>query len=50
MRVLHPPAPDWERPRVRNDDSVVLEVVYGDVALLLTGDIGAEVERQSRRC
>ena len=43
--VLHPPAPDWERQRVRNDDSVVLEVVYGDVALLLTGDIGAEVER-----
>jgi competence protein ComEC len=44
--VLHPAAPDWERPRVRNDDSVVLEVVYGEVALLLTGDIGAEVERQ----
>jgi competence protein ComEC len=43
--VLHPPAPDWERQRVRNDDSVVLEVVYGDVALLLTGDIGADVER-----
>jgi competence protein ComEC len=30
---------------VRNDDSVVLEVLYGDVALLLTGDIGAEIER-----
>jgi len=30
---------------VRNDDSVVLEVVYGDVAILLTGDISAEVER-----
>ena len=43
--VLHPSSPDWERQRVRNDDSVVLEVVYGDVALLLTGDIGAEVER-----
>jgi len=43
--VLHPPPPDWERQRVRNDDSVVLEVVYGDVALLLTGDIGADVER-----
>src|SRR6185369_198848 len=38
--------PDWERPRVRNDDSVVLEVVYGEVALLLTGDIGADVERE----
>src|SRR5262249_49321688 len=45
IRVLNPPAPDWERRRVRNDDSVVLEVVYGDVALLLTGDIGADVER-----
>jgi competence protein ComEC len=45
LRVLHPPAPDWERQQVRNDDSVVLEVVYGDVAVLLTGDISAEVER-----
>ena len=44
--VLHPDAPDWERQRVRNDDSVVLEVLYGDVALLLTGDIGADVERR----
>jgi competence protein ComEC len=45
LRVLHPPEPDWERPRVRNDDSVVLEVTCGDVALLLTGDIGGDVER-----
>ena len=45
MRVLHPPAADWERPRVRNDDSLVLEVRYGDVAMLLTGDIGEDVER-----
>src|SRR5688572_6521613 len=45
LRVLHPPPPDWERRRVRNVDSVVLEVVYGDVAILLTGDIGADVER-----
>ena len=45
IRVLHPPEPDWERPRVRNDDSVVLEVSCGDVALLLTGDIGGDVER-----
>ena len=44
--VLHPPAPDWERQRVRNDDSVVLEVLYGDVAVLLTGDIGSDVERE----
>jgi len=45
VRVLHPPLPDWERQRVRNDDSVVLEIVYGDVAVLLLGDVGAEVER-----
>ena len=45
VRVLNPPTPDWERRRVRNDDSVVLEVSCGDVALLLTGDIGADVER-----
>jgi competence protein ComEC len=45
MLVLHPPPPDWERQRVRNDDSVVIEVLYHDVALLLTGDIGADVER-----
>jgi competence protein ComEC len=45
LRVLHPPQPDWERPRVRNDDSVVVELLYGDVAVLLAGDISAEVER-----
>jgi competence protein ComEC len=45
IRVLHPPEPDWERPRIRNDDSVVLEVRHGDVSILLTGDISADVER-----
>ena len=45
IRVLNPPVPDWERPRVRNDDSIVLDVRFGDVSLLLTGDIGADVER-----
>jgi competence protein ComEC len=46
LHVLHPSEPDWERPRVRNDDSVVVEAVHGDVAFLFTGDITAEVERQ----
>lgn len=46
VRVLHPPEPDWERQRVRNDDSVVLELRYGQVAMLLTGDISADVERE----
>ena len=43
--VLHPPRPDWERPRVRNDDSLVLELRYGDVSIVLPGDIEAAVER-----
>jgi competence protein ComEC len=45
VRVLHPSPPDWERRRVRNDDSIVLEVTVGDVAILLLGDVGAAVER-----
>ena len=44
FEVLHPPAPDWARVRVRNDDSVVLDVRFGDVAVLLPGDIGEDVE------
>ena len=40
----HPPAPDWERQRVRNDDSLVLEVRYGAVSVWLTGDITRTVE------
>ena len=42
--VHHPPRPDWERQRVRNDDSVVLELRYGEVSVLLPGDIGKEIE------
>jgi competence protein ComEC len=45
IRVLHPPPPDWERQRVRNDDSIVLELRMGDVSIVLPGDIGAEGER-----
>jgi len=44
IRIHHPPVPDWERQRVRNDDSVVIELRYGDVSILLPGDIGSEVE------
>ena len=44
IRIHHPPEPDWERQRVRNDDSIVLEVRYHDVSILLPGDIGREVE------
>jgi competence protein ComEC len=45
IRVLHPPLPDWERQRVRNEDSVVLDVRIGDVSVVLPGDIGAEGEK-----
>ena len=44
VHVLHPPPADWERPRVRNDDSLVLELRYGDVSVVLPGDIEAGVE------
>ena len=44
VAVVHPPSPDWERVRVRNDDSIVLDLRYDDVAVLLPGDIGRDVE------
>jgi competence protein ComEC len=44
--VRHPGLPDWERQRVRNDDSVVLEILWRDVSVVLTGDIGRDVERE----
>jgi competence protein ComEC len=42
--VRHPRPPDWERQDPRNDDSIVLELIWRDVSIVLTGDIGAEVE------
>ena len=45
IRVLHPPLPDWERQRVRNEDSVVLELRLGDVGIVLPGDIAKEGEQ-----
>lgn len=36
----HPQPPEWERQRARNDDSLVLEIRWRDVSVLLTGDIG----------
>jgi competence protein ComEC len=44
LEVLGPPLPEWERRRVRNDDSLVLQIRYGDVSVLLTGDVGAGAE------
>jgi len=44
VSMINPPAPDWERRRVRNDDSLVMRVRAGDVEIVLTGDISREVE------
>ncbi|MGC4084062.1 MAG: ComEC/Rec2 family competence protein [Vicinamibacterales bacterium] len=44
LQVHHPALPDWERQRVRNDDSIVLELRWGEVSVVLTGDIGRDVE------
>ena len=45
IRVLNPPPPDWQRLKVRNDDSIVLEVRIGDIAVILPGDISQTTER-----
>jgi competence protein ComEC len=44
VSVLHPERPDWERRRVRNDDSIVLWLRFGDVGVWLPGDIGDSIE------
>jgi competence protein ComEC len=44
IRTLHPPPPEWERQRVRNDDSVAIAVRYGDVSIIVPGDVGREGE------
>ncbi len=41
----HPAPADWERQKVRNDDSLVLELRWRDVSVVLTGDIGKTIER-----
>jgi competence protein ComEC len=42
--VQHPDPADWERQRVRNDDSIVVDVRWRDVSIVLTGDIGKAAE------
>ena len=44
IHTLHPPQPDWERQRVRNDDSIVLAIRMGRVSVILPGDVGREGE------
>src|SRR6185503_7107918 len=43
--LRHPALADWQRQDVRNDDSIVLEITWRDVSIVLTGDIGSEAER-----
>jgi competence protein ComEC len=44
--VRHPGSPDWERQDVRNDDSIVLEMVWRQVSIVLAGDVGRLVEQE----
>jgi competence protein ComEC len=46
VAVRHPRPPDWERQDVRNDDSIVVELLWRDVSIVLTGDIGRDAERE----
>lgn len=46
LAVLGPARPRRPPLRVRNEDSVVLDVGYGEVHLLLTGDVTGDAERE----
>jgi competence protein ComEC len=48
VEAQHPDRADWERRRVRNDDSLVLDLRWRDVSIALTGDMGKAVERTLR--
>ena len=44
IQVWHPPPAEWERQDVRNDDSIVVEIRFGGVSIVLPGDISRDVE------
>jgi competence protein ComEC len=46
VSALHPEREDWERQKVRNDDSLVLELRWRDVSVVLTGDAGRIPEQR----
>lgn len=46
VRVHHPVPPDWERQDPRNDDSIVLELRWREVSIVLPGDVGWQVENE----
>jgi competence protein ComEC len=49
VTTWHPAAPEWERQRVRNDDSVVVELRMGSVSVVLAGDVEASAEVELAR-
>jgi competence protein ComEC len=46
IEVLHPEQGELFVPSIRNDDSLVLRLSYGETSFLLTGDIGINSERK----
>ncbi len=48
LSVLGPLRPQRPPSRVRNEDSIVLDVAYSEVHLLLTGDVAGDAERSLR--
>jgi len=46
VTVHHPERPDWERQKIRNDDSLVVELRWREVSIVLTGDVGRVPEQQ----
>jgi competence protein ComEC len=49
VQVLWPPPADVYRASSINDDSIVLRLVFGSVAILMAGDIEREAEVQLAR-
>ena len=46
LEVLNPTGGQWSVGSDRNEQSVVLRLVYGDFSLLLTGDVGEATEKE----
>jgi competence protein ComEC len=46
VAAWHPEREEWERQKVRNDDSLVLELRWREVSIVLTGDGGRIPEQR----